>query len=160
MTDKKSSLVTKNNFSDNAFPNTLTMAKCLSQNGISHKIISDTDIKVDHWKNPFFIDVYAGQKEAHIYFAHELFGQKNQEIGALESLASEFTCERYNCNAQIHPQSVVFYFGCGLDLDYFDTDAKIAQAMGDFAEVLEEFADQAREYGFVLDGNQLKLGAL
>ena len=160
MTDKKSPKSAKSIFTDGTFPNTLTMARCLSKNGISHKVISDTDIKVDHWKNPFFIDVYAGQKEAHIYFAHELFGQQNQEIGALESLSSEFTCERYRCNAQIQPNSVVLYFGCGIDLDYFDTDAKIAEAMSDFAEVLEEFADQAREYGFTLDGNQLTLGAI
>lgn len=160
MADKKTSKNTKPIFVDSAFPNTLTMSSCFLKNGISHKIISDTDIKVDHYKNPFFIDAYAGQKEAHIYFAHELFGQQNQEIGALESLSSQFTCERYSCNAQIHPNSVVLYFGCGIDLDFFDTNAKIAQAMSDFAEVLEEFADKALEYGFELDGNQLKLGAI
>lgn len=112
----------QNLFRDKAFPNKLTMSKCLLKNSISHQIISDTDIKVDHWKSPFFIDSYYAQKEAHIYFAHDVFGQKNHDICALESLSSEFTCERYDCNSRIFPNSVAIYFGCSIDLDFFNTD--------------------------------------
>lgn len=147
-------------FTHSAFPNTLTMSSFLSKNSISHKIISDTDIKVDHWKSPFFIDVYYGQKEAHIYFAHDVFGQKNQEIGALESLSSEFTCERYDCNARIFPNSVAIYFGCSIDLEYFNTDQKLMEAIQSFGETLEEFSDRATEYGFTLDGDSQSLGII
>ena len=150
----------QNLFRDNAFPNTLTMSKCLSKNSISHQIITDTDIKVDHWKSPFFIDSYYGQKEAHIYFAHDVFGQKNHDICALESLSSEFTCERYDCNARIFPNSVAIYFGCSIDLDFFNTDQKLMEAIQSFGETLDEFTERAIEYGFTFDGDNQRLAII
>ncbi|WP_157573121.1 hypothetical protein [Novosphingobium sp. AAP83] len=149
-----------NIFSDKIFPNTLTMSKCLSKNSISHKIISDTDIKVENWKSPFFIDSYYGQKEAHIYFAHDVFGQKNQDVCALEALSSEFTCERYDCNARIFPNSVAIYFGCSIDLNYFNTDQKLMEAIESFGETLDEFTDRAIEYGFTFGGDSQTQGLI
>jgi len=150
----------QNLFGDNAFPNTLTMSKCLSKNSISHRIISDTDIKVHHWKSPFFIDPHYGQKEAHIYFAHDVLGQMNNEISALEALSSEFTTERYDCNARISPDSVAIYFGCSIDLNYFNTDQKLIEAIESFGETLDELTERAREYGFSFDGDNQRLAII
>jgi hypothetical protein len=150
----------QNIFEDYTFPNTLTMSKCLSKNSISHRIISDTDIKVDHWKSPFFIDSYYGQKEAHIYFAHDVFGQMNNEISALEALSSEFTTERYDCNARIFPDSVAIYFGCSIDLNYFNTDQKLIEAINSFGETLNDFTERANEYGFSFDGDSQRLAII